>query len=157
MKKGLKIKQLRDALDIRQDHFAAILGYHQASISHIEKDDAYITEKFLKRLKEVFPEINMEYFRTGHGDMFLESQKEAMIMRCRDYIAKGGIKISGEVNKSDVSLIMNKETDDLRSEIQLLKMEITHLHKENAMLNNLVKSYEVTIRSKDELIAQLKK
>ena len=73
MKTTDRLKHIREALQLSAPEFAARLGYFNAgSYRNIENGADEITEKLLARLQKSVPTLNMEWFKTGEGEMFNE-------------------------------------------------------------------------------------
>lgn len=131
----LRIKRLREYLKLRQDEFAQILDYKQGSISYIEKDDSRITKKFIERIIDKYPKINIEYLETGHGEMFNEQQT-----------------MTEPIEKYHI----NKRQEKSEFSSELLLKEIESLHNENKLLKDRIKSLENHIKLADEFIETLR-
>ncbi len=65
----LRIKQIRERLNLSQAELGARIGLNRSSISNLEKGERRITEKHIKLLCSEL-NINESWLRTGEGDMF---------------------------------------------------------------------------------------
>jgi len=160
MKTGnvFRIKQLREALGLRQDELAWLLGYKQGSMSYIEGHDSRITDRLTQRIKEVLPGINIDFIRTGEGPIFKPSQEEPMRVLCRDFIANGGVKISGNQNSTTVNAQVEQQLDLLKKELELVMRENESLRREIEAMGKLMTMQDKTINwLQDMLIDQKKK
>ena len=79
MKERLKqviawLMEKRDAAS--QRGLAAMLGYNPSSFSQIVNGHVAVSGKFLNRLSVLEPRINLEWVRTGNGEMLLEKEMD---------------------------------------------------------------------------------
>ena len=70
-----RIRELRKALNLSQKEFSEKIGLKQNAISYMEKDGATVTEQNIKAICSQFS-VNEEWLRTGHGNMFSESNRK---------------------------------------------------------------------------------
>lgn len=70
-----RIRELRKTLELSQKEFAQKIGLKQNAISYMEKNGATVTEQNIKAICSQFS-VNENWFRTGNGKMFLESEKK---------------------------------------------------------------------------------
>ena len=79
-----RIRQLRKALDMTMEEFGKLIGISKSGVSEIEQGRRNVTEQHLIMLSNVTFKgnpINIDWIRTGKGEMFLEPTKF-------DYIAR---------------------------------------------------------------------
>lgn len=153
MDSGFIIKKIREFLGLSQREFAFLLDYTQANISGVETGKLPLSDSFIEKLMDKIPELNISYVRQGIGPMFNKSETESMIVRCRNYIAKGGVRVSGYSNHTTVSMVATEK------DLEYLKKdsELESLRKEVEMLKALLESRDELLKSREELIDQLKK
>ena len=65
-----RIKLLRSHLNYKQGEFAEILHIQQGSYSDVERKRTGVSRRIIATLEEKF-NVNAEWVRTGHGDMFM--------------------------------------------------------------------------------------
>jgi DNA-binding XRE family transcriptional regulator len=70
-----RLKTIRKALHLNQKCFAEQIGLNQNSLSMIEKCHTPVTEKNVKLVCATF-NVNEQWLRTGHGEMFCSSPYE---------------------------------------------------------------------------------
>ena len=70
-----RLKIVRKALRLNQKSFAEQIGLNQNSLSMIEKNHTPVTEKNIKLVCATF-NVNEQWLRTGHGEMFCASPYE---------------------------------------------------------------------------------
>jgi transcriptional regulator with XRE-family HTH domain len=70
-----RLKAIRKALRLNQKYFAGQIGLNQNSLSMIEKNHTPVTEKNIKLVCATF-NVNEQWLRTGHGEMFCSSPYE---------------------------------------------------------------------------------
>lgn len=71
-----RLKQLRKALGKRQEEMAELLGVTYSAISSIESGRRNVTEQHLKILEGSSLNVNIDWLRTGEGEMFLPKKKD---------------------------------------------------------------------------------
>ncbi len=76
-----RFKELRKALGLTQGEFGKILGISTSGVSDIESGRRNVTEQHLIMLSNYKKKIiNIEWLRTGDGEMFVKMDKEAELM-----------------------------------------------------------------------------
>ncbi len=82
-----RLKELRKSLGMSQEAFGKIMMISKAGVADLESGRRNITEKHLALL-EKYPDakINVEWLRTGEGEMFLPMNKEEQVRRFVDAI-----------------------------------------------------------------------
>ena len=76
-----RFKELRKALGLTQSEFGKILGLSTSGVSEIEAGRRSVTEQHIIMLSNYKGKaINIEWLRTGNGEMFVELDKEAALM-----------------------------------------------------------------------------
>ena len=79
-----RFKELRKTLDLSQEEFGKILGLSKSGISEIESGRRNVTDQhlvILKNSKDLEKPVNVEWLRTGKGEMFLPMDRETEIAR----------------------------------------------------------------------------
>ncbi len=145
MTNGLRVRSIRQAMKLNQKEFSEFLGYTQANVSGIETEKLPLSEPFIDRLMEKLPGLEQSFIKTGQGPMFKESQEEEMKKKYRDFVANGGVNVSGNSNRTNVHF-----TGAMEKDMEIQKMENEFLRRENENLKSL-------LASREELIAELKK
>lgn len=76
-----RFKELRKALGLTQSEFGKILGLSTSGVSEIEAGRRKVTEQHLIMLSNYKEKIiNIEWLRTGDGEMFVKMDREAELM-----------------------------------------------------------------------------
>lgn len=76
-----RFKELRKALGLTQGEFGKILGISTSGVSDIESGRRNVTEQHLIMLSNYKKKIiNIEWLRTGDGEMFVKMDREAELM-----------------------------------------------------------------------------
>lgn len=76
-----RFKELRKALGLTQSEFGKILGLSTSGVSEIEAGRRKVTEQHLIMLSNYKKKIiNIEWLRTGGGEMFVKMDREAELM-----------------------------------------------------------------------------
>lgn len=76
-----RFKELRKALGLTQSEFGKILGLSTSGVSDIESGRRNVTEQHLIMLSNYKKKIiNIEWLRTGDGEMFVKLDREAELM-----------------------------------------------------------------------------
>ena len=76
-----RFKELRKALGLTQSEFGKILGLSTSGVSEIEAGPRKVTEQHLIMLSNYKKKIiNIEWLRTGDGEMFVKMDREAELM-----------------------------------------------------------------------------
>lgn len=64
-----RIKEIREALDLRQGEMGKAIGLTRSGISNIESGQRAVSERHIKLLRSAY-NINEHWLRTGEGEMF---------------------------------------------------------------------------------------
>ena len=76
-----RFKELRKALGLTQSEFGKILGLSTSGVSEIEAGRRKVTEQHIIMLSNYKKKIiNIEWLRTGDGEMFVKMDREAELM-----------------------------------------------------------------------------
>ena len=70
-----RILELRKSLNLSQTEFAEQIGLKQGSLSDLETGRAKINERIIILICSKF-NVNMEWLKTGNGNMFIEYDKK---------------------------------------------------------------------------------
>ena len=73
----LRIKQIRERLNLSQSELGARIGLNRSSISNLEKGERRITDKHIKLLRSEL-NINESWLRTGEGNMFKDEEGHSL-------------------------------------------------------------------------------
>lgn len=74
-----RVKMIRKELGLTLDKFGKRLGVGKAALSRIENGSNNLTEQMLKSICREF-NVNEEWLRNGTGEMFLELDREDLLM-----------------------------------------------------------------------------
>lgn len=105
-----RFKELRKALGLTQSEFGKILGLSTSGVSEIEAGRRKVTEQHLIMLSNYKKKIiNIEWLRTGDGEMFVKMDREAELMTWAgsvlgsvdDSFKKRFVKMLSELNDRD--------------------------------------------------------
>lgn len=75
-----RIRQLRKSLGLTLEEFGAKVGVGKTAISNIENGKRNLTEQMFKSICREW-NVNEEWLRTGEGEMFVEMDKEDLLMQ----------------------------------------------------------------------------
>lgn len=70
---NIRIKKIRNILNLSQKDFAEKLGLKQNAISYMEKKGTTVTEQNIKLICSQF-NVNENWLRTGNGEIFIENK-----------------------------------------------------------------------------------
>lgn len=79
-----RVKEIRKALQLTQQEFAARLKVRQQTISMIEAGNNYPSEQLIGGICREF-RVNEEWLRTGAGEMFIPSPETVVDKLAEDY------------------------------------------------------------------------
>ena len=83
---NMRFKELRKACHKNQIEFGKIMGLSSSGISEIEAGRRNVTEKHLVMLSNWDEyNVNIDWLRTGNGEMFLPTETDALEMIRREY------------------------------------------------------------------------
>ena len=74
-----RLKEVRKELGLNQTDFAKYLGITQTAYSMIENGNRPLSDKYVKVICSAF-HVNVKWFVTGEGGMFLDSPYEKEFM-----------------------------------------------------------------------------
>ena len=69
MNEGLRVKEIRDSLNLTMEKFGSALGVGKTAISKIEKGERSLTEQMAKAICREYS-VNEEWLKNGTGEMF---------------------------------------------------------------------------------------
>lgn len=85
-----RLKALRISCNKSQEEFGKILGLSKSGVSEIENGRRNVTEQHLIMLKNYTEKsINIEWLRTGEGEMFLPLDRQDQIANLTATLFKG--------------------------------------------------------------------
>lgn len=85
-----RFKELRKNCNKSQEDFGKILGLTKSGVSDIERGKRNVTEQHLIMLKNWTEKpINIEWLRTGEGEMFLPLDRQEQIANLTATLFKG--------------------------------------------------------------------
>ena len=69
MNEGVRVKEIRDSLNLTMEKFGSALGVGKTAISKIEKGERSLTDQMAKAICREYS-VNDEWLRNGSGEMF---------------------------------------------------------------------------------------
>ena len=138
---NLRIKEVRESLNMSQDTFATALGLQRNSISLIENGKRNPSERTLNDISKIF-NISFDWLRTGYGEMFVQPETFSLddYARSKDLTAlemdiiRGYIELDSDVRKQlmdHFKSIFAKHTDvkapdglDIDQEVERYRREL---------------------------------
>ncbi len=69
MNEGVRVKEIRDNLNLTMEKFGSALGVGKTAISKIEKGERSLTDQMAKAICREYS-VNEEWLRNGTGEMF---------------------------------------------------------------------------------------
>ena len=86
-----RITQLRNALKLTQTDFGKAIGITASGVSDVESGRRAVQDRHIKLILAAYPQVSENWLRTGEGDMFLQEDSVAVIMKkysFRDIVGK---------------------------------------------------------------------
>lgn len=109
-----RLKEIRKSVDMNQTEFAKQLGITQTAYSMIESGRRPLSDKYIKHICTEFG-ISELWFRTGDGEMFINSPYEKEFMEIFDNLTPDTqeylFKMAKELLKTQKKLLEKKESD----------------------------------------------
>ena len=109
MKKGKRIKELRNALNLNQTNFGEQLGLKQTTIAGYENNHRELTDRTISDICRVF-NVNEEWLRTGDGPMF--RPKKGLDNELAEHIADL-IKTDDELTKAFILELLKLSPEEM--------------------------------------------
>ncbi len=72
-----RIQYILEHYNLTAGQFAEKLGIQKSSVSHLLSGRNKPSFQFLSKLVKAFPEINLNWFITGEGDIFYKSEQDS--------------------------------------------------------------------------------
>jgi len=69
LNEGVRVKEIRDSLNLTMEKFGSALGVGKTAISKIEKGERSLTDQMAKAICREYS-VNEEWLRNGSGEMF---------------------------------------------------------------------------------------
>lgn len=110
MSYGIRLRKIRDKLNLSQQEFAEKLHTTQATVSRYEKDLRMPDADFLEKLTELY-HLNINWLLTGKGEMFLGQTSQTSEFQANN----------NELEKQQ------KRLQDLQKQVDLLKKNIQEI------------------------------
>lgn len=105
-----RFKELRKALGLTQRELGKILGLSTSGVSEIEAGRRKVTDQHLIMLSTYKKKIiNIEWLRTGEGEMFAKMDKENELMAWAGTVLGG---VDDSFKKRFVKMLSELEEDD---------------------------------------------
>lgn len=79
-----RIRMIRDYFNMTQEAFSKSIGLGQSTLGMIEVGKREVLERHIKTICSVF-NVNEEWFRTGNGEMFVETKDSYMANLANQY------------------------------------------------------------------------
>ena len=110
-----RLVQLITALNLSARQFDLAIGSGNGYTLRMQKNNASVGSDVIERIKEKFPQVNLEWLITGKGDMFIkpQTQKKRSEEEIKDYIEK---RLQKEINADKKALL-----DEIIKEIEKLE------------------------------------
>lgn len=90
-----RLKYIRKTLNLTQKDFAKKIGMSRSGYSQIETSDRPISERLILSINLAFPEVNINWLRTGEGNMIIEKEDDFLSQMTKKY----------NLNEKDLSFI----------------------------------------------------
>lgn len=103
-----RIKELRNELGLSAEKFGSRLGVTRSAISRIENGIVNVTEQMQKSICREF-NVNEEWLRHGTGEMFIEMDKEDLLM---EWAGRVLASESSSFKKKFVRMLMSLSEDE---------------------------------------------
>ena len=103
-----RVKEIRKKLGLTLDKFGERLGVGKAALSRIENGSNGVTEQMFKSICREFS-ISEEWLRNGTGEMFVELDKEDVLMEWAGRVLGSE---SNSFQKKFVKMLMSLSEDE---------------------------------------------
>ena len=103
-----RVKEIRKKLGLTLDKFGERLGVGKAALSRIENGSNGVTEQMFKSICREFS-ISEEWLRNGTGEMFIELDKEDVLMEWAGRVLGSE---SNSFQKKFVKMLMSLSEDE---------------------------------------------
>ena len=91
---GIRIKKIRQALNLSQDDFGKIFDISKQFVSLLEKDKTFLNNDKLVKLCIDY-DVNINYLLTGKGQMFIAQQfeevQDELTQKVREILKQEGV------------------------------------------------------------------
>lgn len=122
---------------LSQKDAAKRMGYNHCAVSTILNGDGKISNRFVQKLSSVAPGINAEWIMTGKGEMVMRNNniiednnvltEERLDISSLIKIIEGQTKVISFI--TDYLQKIEITNNDIRNEIELLRIEIAQIKK----------------------------
>lgn len=131
--KIIELRRFRKEMGLSQIQLAEVVGYRQSFISDIEQRKRAVPDAFIEKLRDIFPEGNIESYiydetyrnlpTAGFSGQGVDS-KDLTLLKALEMLSKAQDETSKAL----------KQFNEVLSENALLKVEIEKLKGENELL-----------------------
>ena len=80
-----RLKEIRINKGLNQKDFAKKIGMSRSGYSQIETSDRPISERLILSINLAFPEVNINWLRTGEGNMIIEKEDDFLSQMTKKY------------------------------------------------------------------------
>jgi len=79
VRRGKRLKEIRERLEIAQDDFADVLGISQGHLSQVENGKKNISYSIISSIAEKLPIVNINWLIIGSGKMFFQKLEKQYV------------------------------------------------------------------------------
>ena len=110
-----RVQFILDHYNLTAGAFAEKLGIQKSSVSHLLSGRNKPSFQFLSKLVKAFPEINLNWFITGDGDIFNKPERNIEYANLKDFEKQPEIPKNSTTEEEPVKEGLKKMADDTSS------------------------------------------
>lgn len=123
---GWKLEKVLKHFDLSQAEFAQLLQINQSNVSGVITNKRALPKKWIYRLKLKYPEVNLQWFETGRGEM-IERETGAIQEPNAEYV--GAVLVMDNERLTKYVQQMMGKVAFLESEVEDLRLQVRELQK----------------------------
>lgn len=123
-----RVKFILDHYNLTAGAFAEKLGIQKSSVSHLLSGRNKPSFQFLSKLVKAFPEINLNWFITGDGDIFNKPEQNIEYANLKDFEKQPEIPKNSTTEEEPVKIVPKKlanESDSNANAVENIIMVYT--------------------------------
>ena len=107
-----RIQSILNHYNLTAGAFAERMGIQKSSVSHLLSGRNKPSFQFLSKLVKAFPEINLNWFITGDGDIFNQPEQNIEYANLKDFEKQAKIPHSNTTKGEPVKIEQKKLADE---------------------------------------------
>lgn len=126
-----RVKQLRkDILKMSQEDFGKQIGISRSNVANIENGRINLTDRVISDICSKF-NVNEKWLRTGHGEMFLELDREDEITQWLGSLVNPNSDNDKEFMKKFIHILSKLDVEDWKVLEKLALLMVNEHNKED--------------------------